>query len=193
MSNTKTGVVLEIVAFIGCLLLMGGLIVHGNNIMHTVNTQDITVEESKGDCSFDLNSTGDRTTITPIDSKGLPTSITNVLHGDICVATKSAIQLGSNGRVASKVSCLEYRISEPCTHHSTLERNEVCLIVMNLGGSTEIAFSEEDKRAIERIWLKYLDKVNSSRSNLLEGYDDVKAEISNYADVVVITNFGKVI
>lgn len=193
MSNTKTGVVLEIVAFIGCLLLMGGLIVHGNNIMHTVNTQDITVEESRGDCSFDLNNTGDRTTITPIDSKGLPTSITNVLHGDICVATKSAIQLGSNGRVASKVSCLEYRISEPCTHHSTLERNEVCLIVMNLGGSTEIAFSEEDKRAIERIWLKYLDKVNSSRSNLLEGYDDVKAEISNYADVVVITNFGKVI
>lgn len=193
MFNTKSGAVLGIVAFIGCLLLMGGLIVHGNNIMHTVNTQDITVEESKGDCSFDLNSTGDRTTITPIDSKGLPTSITNVLHGDICVATKSAIQLGSNGRVASKVSCLEYRISEPCTHHSTLERNEVCLIVMNLGGSTEIAFSEEDKRAIERIWLKYLDKVNSSRSNLLEGYDDVKAEISNYADVVVITNFGKVI
>lgn len=193
MSNTISGAILEIGVIVACILLMGGLIVHGNNIMHTVNTQDITVEESKGDCSFDLNSTGDRTTITPIDSKGLPTSITNVLHGDICVATKSAIQLGSNGRVASKVSCLEYRISEPCTHHSTLERNEVCLIVMNLGGSTEIAFSEEDKRAIERIWLKYLDKVNSSRSNLLEGYDDVKAEISNYADVVVITNFGKVI
>lgn len=193
MSNTETGAVLEIVAFIGCLLLMGGLIVHGNNIMHTVNTQDITVEESKGDCSFDLKSTGGRTTITPIDSKGLPTSITNVLHGDICVATKSAIQLGSNGRVASKVSCLEYQISEPCTHHSTLKRNEVCLIVMNLGGSTEIAFSEEDKRAIKRIWLKYLDNVNASRDNLLDGYDNVKAEISNYADVVVITNFGNVI
>lgn len=193
MSDMETGIVLEIVAFIGGMLLIGGLIVHGNNIMHTVNTQDITVEESKGDCSFDLNSTGDRTTITPIDSKGLPTSITNVLHGDICVATKSAIQLGSDGRVASKVNCLEYRISEHGIQHSTLERNEVCLVAMNLGDSAKIAFSEEDKRAIERIWLKYLDNVNTSRSNLLEGYDDVKAEISKYADVVVITNFGNVI
>ena len=193
MSNTINGAILEIGVIVACMLLMVGLIVHGNNVMHTVNTQDITVEESKGDCSFDLNSTGDRTTITPIDSKGLPTSITNVLHGDICVATKSAIQLGSDGRVASKVNCLEYRISEHGIQYSTLERNEVCLVAMNLGDSAEIAFSEEDKRAIERIWLKYLDKVNSSRSNLLDGYDDVKAEISNYADVVVITNFGKVI
>lgn len=47
MSDMKTRIVLEIVAFIGCVLLVGGLIVHGNNIMHTVNTQDITVEESK--------------------------------------------------------------------------------------------------------------------------------------------------
>lgn len=193
MSNTINGAILEIGVIVACMLLMVGLIVHGNNVMHTVNTQDITVEESKGDCSFDLNSTGDRTTITPIDSKGLPTSITNVLHGDICVATKSAIQLGSDGRVASKVNCLEYRISEHGIQHSTLERNEVCLVAINLGDSAEIAFSEGDKRAIERIWLKYLDKVNSSRSNLLDGYDDVKAEISNYADVVVITNFGKVI
>lgn len=193
MFNTKSGALLGIGVIVACMLLMVRLIVHGNNVMHTVNTKDITVEESKGDCSFDLNSTGDRTTITPIDSKGLPTSITNVLHGDICVATKSAIQLGSDGRVATKVNCLEYRISEHGIQHSTLERNEVCLVAINLGDSAEIAFSEEDKRAIERIWLKYLDKVNSSRSNLLEGYDDVKAEISNYADVVVITNFGKII
>ena len=46
------------------------------------------MEESKGDCSFDLKSTGDKATITPIGSKGLPASVTNVLHGDICVATK---------------------------------------------------------------------------------------------------------
>ena len=171
----------------------GYIIIKKNKYNHTIERKDVLLDESDGYCEFDIKYTNNKTYFTVTFDQEIKHIVKRYMPKEFSIATNSAIQLSNSSKIKSGVYCLSYRVSEFGRKHSTLKTREVGLWMERLDSLGQEEFTQDEQKEITRIWLKYLDKVNKDRAELLGEYENVKKELMKYADIVVITNFNQAI